>query len=109
MKKLFCFLITVFLSLSVLSAQAVSSFSTFNETGIIILLAFIILLIAFLFFMAKKMCEIAELKGYNAKEKHIFAICFWLGLLGYIYTIGLTDIKKQEQQKEKQDCSEIDK
>ncbi|MBR4791107.1 MAG: hypothetical protein IK024_09480 [Treponema sp.] len=104
-KKLFCFLITALLSLNVLSAQAAGPVSNFDETGIIICLAFIILLIAILFIMAKKMCEIAELKGYNAKEKHIFAICFWLGFLGYLYTIGLPDIKVQELLKEKFDSN----
>ena len=46
-------------------------------------------------FMASKMCEIAELKGYDAREKHIFAMCFWLGFFGYLYTIALPDIKMQ--------------
>lgn len=33
--------------------------------------------------------EIAEIKGYDSKQKHIFARCFWLGVIGWLYTIAL--------------------
>lgn len=39
--------------------------------------------------MASWFEEIAALKGYNAKEYHIFARCFWLGIAGWLYTIAL--------------------
>ena len=58
--------------------------------------AYLLLIVVVIFvfcFMSKKMCEIAELKGYNAKEKHIFAICFWLTGFGILYVIALPDLK----------------
>lgn len=53
-------------------------------------LAYVIVFIAI---MPSKMCEVAELKGYNAKEKHIFAICFWFGIFGFLYVLALPDLK----------------
>lgn len=60
---------------------------------IIIYLFFGIIAIVINFFIASKMCEVAELKGYSSKEKHIFAMCFWFGFFGYLYTIALPDLK----------------
>lgn len=42
------------------------------------------------------MCEVAESKGYNAKEKHIFALCFWFGIFGFLYVIALPDLKMRK-------------
>lgn len=42
------------------------------------------------------MKDAATLKGYG-EDSHIFAICFWLGLLGYLYVISLPDLITQEQ------------
>ncbi|MCM1054758.1 MAG: hypothetical protein NC394_04460 [Bacteroides sp.] len=47
--------------------------------------------------MANKMKEVAEEKGYDAKDNHIFAWCFWLPLFGYLYVIALPDAKQQYQ------------
>ena len=41
--------------------------------------------------------EIAKLKGYNAKEHFIFQKCFWLGLPGWLYTLGLPDIRENPE------------
>jgi hypothetical protein len=35
-------------------------------------------------------------KGYGA-ETHIWAICFWLGIIGYLYVIALPDKIAQSQ------------
>ena len=45
---------------------------------------------------ARLMCKLARKKGYNAEKEHIFAICFWLGVFGWIYTIYLPDLVKRE-------------
>lgn len=44
------------------------------------------------FVIAKKFEEIAFDKGYT-EEKHTFALCFWLGIIGYIYVAALPDIR----------------
>ena len=41
--------------------------------------------------IAKKFEKIAFQKGYN-EEIHSFAMCFWLGLIGYLYVIALPDL-----------------
>lgn len=40
----------------------------------------------------------AEEKGYE--DSHAMAICFWLGLPGYLYIIALPDKRVQEQNQE---------
>lgn len=63
---------------------------------ILIIAVTLLILCLFLFliiFMPLKMCELAELKGYNSKEKHIFALCFWFGIFGFLYVVGLPDLK----------------
>ena len=49
--------------------------------------------------MAKLMENAAIMKGYG-KNKHIFAICFFLTIFGYFYVIALPDkvIQSQNQQ-----------
>ena len=62
---------------------------------LVIVLAILILLFVFvlLLFMPAKMCEVAKLKGYDPKSYHIFALCFWFTIFGYLYVIGLPDLK----------------
>ena len=62
---------------------------------LVIVLAILILLFVFvlLLFMPAKMCEVAKLKGYDPKSYHIFALCFWFSIFGYLYVIGLPDLK----------------
>lgn len=40
---------------------------------------------------AKKFEEIAFQKGYD-ESIHSFAMCFWLGIVGYLYVIALPDL-----------------
>lgn len=56
----------------------------------------VIIAIGLNFFAAKKMCEVVELKGHNAKNLHIFAWCFWFPIFGYLYVIALPDLKIRE-------------
>ena len=54
-----------------------------------------ILIIVWLFiciFVAKKFEEIAFQKGYD-ESIHSFAMCFWLGIVGYLYVIALPNLK----------------
>ncbi|MBE6654826.1 MAG: hypothetical protein E7608_05150 [Ruminococcaceae bacterium] len=41
--------------------------------------------------IASKFNAVAELKGHG-KEVHAFAMCFWLGIIGYLYVISLPDL-----------------
>lgn len=55
---------------------------------------FVILLIALPIvinvIVAKKFEQIAIWKGYT--DVHAFAMCFWLGIVGYLYVIALPNI-----------------
>ena len=64
-------------------------------TGIISLIIYIILAII----AASLMTKSALLKGYG-KDYHIWAICFWFGLFGILYTISLPDLILQSQNSE---------
>ena len=44
-----------------------------------------------------KFADIASMKGYGP-EMHCFAMCFWLGILGYLYVIALPDRGAREVQ-----------
>ncbi len=58
-----------------------------------------ILVIAYLIIamiIAKKMEEVAALKGYG-DDVHAFAMCFWLGIIGCIYVTALPDKIQQSQ------------
>ena len=65
--------------------------------------------IIILCFMASKMCEVASLKGYDPAKKHIFAICFWLGIFGYFYALALPDLKLRKLLGEKEETENVDK
>ena len=45
---------------------------------------------------ATLMKQVSINKGYGA-ETHIWAICFWLGIIGYLYVIALPDKIMQSQ------------
>ena len=55
------------------------------------------------------MCEVASLKGYEPAKKHIFAICFWLGIFGYFYVLALPDLKLRKLLGEKEETENVDK
>ena len=41
--------------------------------------------------IANKFRKVAIDKGHDAGELHVFAMCFWLGIIGYLYVIALPD------------------
>lgn len=47
------------------------------------------------YYIAKKFEEIAFKKGYT-RDIHSFALCFWLGIIGYLYVIALPDLNLQK-------------
>ena len=55
-----------------------------------------ILILIIWIFAASKMCDAAELKGYNSKTEHIFAICFCFGIIGCLYVVALPDLRLQK-------------
>ena len=88
---------------------------------IVIVIAFIAILIppaiAILInvIISKHMEKAAMLKGHY--KVHAFAMCFWLGLPGYLYVAALPDVKQQDylesiinlmQTKGSTDTSELD-
>ena len=53
----------------------------------------------FLYYKIARFFEgIAFMKGYT-EEIHAFAMCFWLGIIGYIYVTALPDLIMQERLK----------
>lgn len=65
--------------------------------SLLLCIAIIILPIILLkLLIAKMMANVAASKGYG-KEAHAFAMCFWLGVCGYIYVTALPDKILQEQ------------
>ncbi len=71
---------------------------------ILILYLVLILLAIFVSYkVAKKFEQIAFAKG-QTKEAHAFEMCFFLGIVGYLYVIALPnanfDIKRLNQQKQ---------
>ncbi len=60
--------------------------------------------------VAVKFSDIACEKGHG-KESHSFAMCFWLGIIGYLYVIALPDrtivqyrVPKEELKKQSYIC-----
>ena len=51
------------------------------------------------YIVASQMETAAALKGYG-KEVHVFAMCFWLGIIGCIYVAALPDLIQQKQTKQ---------
>lgn len=64
-----------------------------------VILVFIVNLL-FDIFMANRMSGVADDKGYDPKEYHIWRLCFWLPVYGYMYVISLPDRRIQEQNAE---------
>ena len=56
-----------------------------------LLLAVLGLAILIQFIVAKKFEKIAFQKGYDVRV-HSFAMCFWLGIIGYLYVIALPNL-----------------
>ena len=74
------------------------------ESFFAILMTFFIfycpIILVLLILAAKKMKNLVEDKGYNSRELHVFAWCFWFPIFGYLYAIALPDLTLQKQNKE---------
>lgn len=79
-----------------LATKAATEEGFFEAMGV---MGFIILLIslAVLFWIALKMVDVAEDKGYDYCTGRIFALCFLFNVVGYLYVIALPDLKLQKQ------------
>ena len=64
----------------------------FGLAYLLIYAGIIILYLVIAYIVAKKFEQIAIEKGYP--NVHAFAMCFWLGIVGYLYVIALPN-KKQ--------------
>lgn len=64
-----------------------------------IFLSIVILILGLLIdhWAAKKFCDIAEEKGYNAKELNVYTWCFIFPAIGYAYVIALPYRKQYEE------------
>lgn len=51
------------------------------------------------YIVAKQFEKIANQKGYG-EEKHTLAMCFWLGIVGYLYVIALPDMNFEKRLQE---------
>lgn len=58
---------------------------------ILLLLIPIVVVLFINYIVAKKFEKIAFQKGYD-DSIHSFAMCFWLGLIGYLYVIALPNL-----------------
>lgn len=56
-----------------------------------ILVLFLLCIVSFI--VARKFKQIATEKGYDADKLHVFAMCFWLSIIGYLYVIALPNKK----------------
>lgn len=71
--------------------------------NILILILFIMLLLGVNYLSANKMTSVAFEKGYDVRDVHslhVFAWCFWLPLVGYLYVIALPDLRLRSQNAE---------
>ena len=57
------------------------------DTTIIFSVVIIVLAIVVNYIIARKFEAVAEMKGY--RDIHAFALCFWLGMIGYVYVAAL--------------------
>ena len=61
-----------------------------SMTGFIVIAGLVILAINLI--VARKFEDVAFKKGYD-EDVHSYAMCFWLGIIGYLYVIALPDKK----------------
>ncbi len=62
--------------------------------GIIIVSIVVLCIFAFISYsMACNMQAIVEKKGYTGLR--VVGICFWLGIIGYLYVIALPDLEER--------------
>ena len=67
-----------------------------TDAYVVVAVLGIIVVLIINYFIAQKGEYVAELKGYG-KEIKAFSMCFWFGILGFIYVAALPDQIQQEQ------------
>lgn len=65
--------------------------------GIIIAISIIYFIIDII--VANYMKNVAYVKGYD-DNAHAFALCFWLGVAGWLYVVALPDLVARKNQEE---------
>ena len=61
------------------------------EGFIVLYVIMVVIFLVIQYIIAKKFEEIAFQKGYD-ESVHSCAMCFWLGLVGYLYVIALPNL-----------------
>ena len=79
--------------------MARSSTDDFVAAYVLLYLVIIAVAIYINYLIAKKFESIAFTKGYTT-EVHAFAMCFWLGMIGYIYVLALPNLIMMGQNKD---------
>ncbi len=67
--------------------------------GIILSLLIICLPLIINIIIAKQGVKAAKAKGHG-NEAHAFAMCFWLGIIGFVYVCALPDLVARQQRAE---------
>lgn len=67
-----------------------------------------VLMLVLTFLAAGKMKKLVDDKGYNSRELHVFAWCFWFPIFGYLYAIALPDLNLHKQNEEITACVKND-
>ena len=69
-----------------------------DAPGFVIVVAIVVIILLWKLneIIASHMEEAAAKKGYG-EEAHVYKMCFWLGAIGYLYTIALPDLNQQKK------------
>lgn len=62
---------------------------------VVVIVAAVFVLLVINIVIAQKFDDVAKLKGYDEKI-HSYAMCFWLGIIGYLYVIALPDLNNHK-------------
>lgn len=60
----------------------------------------LVIILVINYIAAKKFESIAIDKGYTPEDAHPFAMCFWLGIIGYLYVCAMPNKTLQSAQRQ---------
>ena len=60
---------------------------------VVLYVSILILFVAINYMMAMRMQAVVEQKGHH--NVRVVALCFWLGIVGYLYVIALPDLEER--------------
>ena len=66
---------------------------------VLLALSIILAYLALCYYVATLLKKVADLKGYDSSY-HIFAIGFWLGIIGWMYVALLPDLVERRKKEE---------